>query len=78
MGYVNHFNELRRRDFDPDDARRGKAWVWTILNCNGVNNIGLCPACGERIQVIGNKVTDDGRLIGSCGDAFTIEAWEAE
>ena len=28
----------------------------------------LCPICGERIELDGK--TTDGRLIGSCGDAF--------
>ncbi len=35
--------------------------------------VGLCPICGERVQLTG-RTTDD-RLIGSCGDAFTDEQW---
>lgn len=34
----------------------------------------LCPVCGEHITLNGS--TTDGRLIGSCGDAFTRERWE--
>jgi hypothetical protein len=34
---------------------------------------GLCPICGERIRLVGN--TTDGRLIGSCMDAFTGRQW---
>ena len=29
----------------------------------------LCPICGEKITITGK--TKDGRLIGSCGDAFS-------
>lgn len=32
------------------------------------NPVGLCPICGEHIGIEG--MTTDGRLIGSCGDAF--------
>lgn len=35
---------------------------------------GLCPICGVRIYLIGHTV--DGRLIGSCRDAFTETRWE--
>ena len=35
-----------------------------------------CPICGENITLL-DKVTTNGRLIGSCGDAFTKEQWEA-
>lgn len=34
---------------------------------------GLCPVCGERIELIGN--TTDGRYIGSCQDAFWPRQW---
>ena len=37
---------------------------------------GLCPICGEHILIMG--MTKDGRLIGSCGDAFTQERWEED
>ena len=73
MPYVNHFTELPRRE--PEDPRP-RAWLWQRLHCNGIDNLGLCPICGERVQVSGSKVTDDGRLIASCSDAFTIEQWE--
>lgn len=36
---------------------------------------GLCPVCGDRVSVTG--FTADGRLIGSCRDAFTAERWLA-
>jgi len=59
-------------------AARLKAYTWINSNCDGNHNVGLCPKCGERVQVQGNRITDNGRLIASCGDAFTIEEWEAE
>ncbi len=34
----------------------------------------LCPVCGEHVTLTGE--TTDGRLIGSCGDAFTRKRWE--
>jgi len=34
---------------------------------------GLCPVCGERVAITG--IATDGRLIGSCRDAFTAERW---
>lgn len=46
--------------------------------CNpkrGMRLSGLCPICGERIRVKG--MTIDGRLIGSCRDAFTKKQWLA-
>lgn len=58
--------------------QRATAWTWTFNHCNGTDNVGLCPICGERIMVTGRTVTEDGRLIGSCGDAFTIRQWEAD
>lgn len=36
---------------------------------------GLCPICGARVRLTGATV--DGRLIGSCGDAFTLRQWAA-
>ena len=36
----------------------------------------LCPVCGELIHLIGS--TTDGRLIGSCQDAFLVTQWEAD
>lgn len=35
--------------------------------------IDLCPICGKEISITGE--TKDGKLIGSCGDAFTREQW---
>ena len=35
----------------------------------------LCPVCGDTVSII--DVTLDERLVGSCGDAFTVEAWQA-
>jgi len=37
---------------------------------------GLCPICGVKVNII--NLTEDGRLMGSCKDAFTLEQWEAE
>ena len=37
---------------------------------------GLCPICGEHITLTGDQTTD-GRIIGTCGDAFTRDEWEA-
>ena len=62
---------------DEVGARRA-AWSWISHHCNGINNIGTCPICGERVQVLGSNVTTDGRVIASCGDAFTIAKWEEE
>lgn len=33
-----------------------------------------CPICGEQITLTGER-TKDGRLIGSCLDAFTVAQW---
>ena len=41
-----------------------------------IQQTGLCPICGKRIHVIGTTV--DGRLIGSCKDAFTYKQWQEE
>ena len=41
----------------------------------------LCPICGERITLKGWKsdfnpfLKADDRLLGSCGDAFTVSQW---
>ena len=51
-------------------------WEW-IRNNTGPNaTYGLCPICGERVLITDECITDNGRIIGSCGDAFTIEQWE--
>lgn len=36
----------------------------------------LCPVCGQVVHITGR--TQDGRLIGSCGDAFTDEQWNED
>ena len=33
-----------------------------------------CPICGEQVTLTGER-TKDGRLIGSCLDAFTVAQW---
>ena len=55
-----------------------QAYSFIFNRCNGIDNIGSCPICGERIQVRGDKITDNGRIIGSCGDAFKVEQWDEE
>ena len=57
-------------------AARLEAYTWINSNCDGNNNVGICPKCGERVQVKGNAITDDGRLIASCGDAFNPSEWD--
>ena len=37
---------------------------------------GLCPICGEEITLTGR--TTNGRLTGSCQDAFTLAQWLEE
>jgi hypothetical protein len=34
---------------------------------------GLCPVCDKHVRITGT--TTDGRLIGECKDAFTVERW---
>ena len=34
----------------------------------------LCPICGQLVSLL-NDETKDGRLVASCGDAFTKEQW---
>ncbi len=36
----------------------------------------LCPICGRHVSLTGK--TTDGRLIGSCRDAFTQEQWDED
>jgi len=44
----------------------------SCANCKAVYvDFNLCPICGEKIQITGE--TKDGRIIGSCKDAFTME-----
>ena len=35
---------------------------------------GLCPICGEDVGLTGG-ITMNGRLIATCGDAFTAKQW---
>ena len=42
-----------------------------------LEQLDLCPICGALIS-LRHDTTKDGRLIGSCGDAFTIRQWEEE
>ncbi len=50
--------------------------VWGVDDGDAEQNTGLCPICGQSIHLTGRVTTND-RLIGSCGDAFTVEQWEA-
>jgi len=34
-----------------------------------------CPICGVFIGIIGNTL--DGRLVGTCHDAFTVKQWKS-
>jgi hypothetical protein len=38
------------------------------------NEQSFCPICGEKTK-IDYQTTPNGRLVGSCGDAFTIAQW---
>ena len=60
-----------------DAGKRIVAWKWLRLYLDDGRIDGLCPICGVQIHVMINKITDNGHLIGSCGDAFTIAQWEA-
>jgi hypothetical protein len=44
-----------------------------ITTARVTHQMNLCPICGETVHITGR--TTDGRLIGSCKDAFTVEAW---
>lgn len=35
-----------------------------------------CPICGDIVVIIGK--TKDGRLIGSCNDAFMADQWNSK
>ncbi len=41
-----------------------------------IGDVRLCPICGETIHISGK--TTDGRLIGSCKDAFHKEQWDSQ
>jgi hypothetical protein len=38
-----------------------------------IGESGLCPICGVLCNVKGK--TKDGRIVGNCGDAFTLDQW---
>lgn len=38
--------------------------------------IDLCPVCGVEVCIVGE--TTDGRLVGSCSDAFSVARWNDE
>uniref|UniRef100_A0A6H2A1J1 Uncharacterized protein n=1 Tax=viral metagenome TaxID=1070528 RepID=A0A6H2A1J1_9ZZZZ len=62
-------------DLAADLAGSGRAHFGGGATPFGVVELfGLCPVCGEGVSVSG--WTKDGRMIGSCMDAFTREAWE--
>jgi len=35
----------------------------------------VCPVCGETVTC--KELTDDGRMVGSCGDVFDRDLWNA-
>ena len=41
-----------------------------------IGSKGLCPVCGEKVEIIG--LTTNDRLIGTCRDAFTFEKWNED
>jgi hypothetical protein len=43
------------------------------VSCSYIGPQMLCPICGDSVELDGT--TKDGRLIGTCGDAFTRERW---
>ena len=51
-------------------------WVDGVyqFNSDSLKLRGLCPVCGANVNLIGT--TKDGRLIGECKDAFTVNQWE--
>lgn len=48
-----------------------------VPNAGNLPKCGLCPICGESIHLTG-QLSTDGRIIGSCGDAFTTARWLEE
>lgn len=65
---------IARRAAEDADSASGEVKV--VLNWIRTQLSDPCPVCGEEVTITGK--TTDGRLIGSCGDAFDKEAWEAE
>ena len=64
------------KDRDPYFDIRIDTWEWVRKNTGSNASLGLCPICGEKIWITGECITDNGRIIGSCGDAFRIKQWE--
>jgi len=60
----------------------GKKAGWTSVPSFGpelegaIGEEGLCPVCGKKVKII--ELTKDGRLIGSCKDAFPLRKWRDE
>lgn len=50
----------------------GETGLYRVLRCD---DEGICPVCGELVDITGRS--KDGRLTASCGDAFTLESWDA-
>lgn len=78
MSFELHNDPPARRRWPPywDNERRRQLKLLDGLDClPGQMDLpdGLCPICGAAIRLIGE--TTDGRLIGSCRDAFTEEQW---
>lgn len=65
--------ELKLADWAPCPVDRS-SWVPKAVRERGLawlkerERTRLCPVCGDKITVTGR--TKDGRMIGSCGDAF--------
>lgn len=64
-----------RRSFDNERVWQIKWRENIIADLNAIitKESDLCPVCGILTEII--DTTKDGRLIGSCGDAFTKEQW---
>ena len=70
---LEHFIKEEGRD-DVDKTNFGLEWMENDPDeCAEQSEDRLCPICREEITLTGK--TSDGRLIGSCKDAFTIEQW---
>ena len=48
--------------------------AWLDRNHDQDASSGLCPVCGATVRLT-DVITKDGRLTGSCGDAFTVSKW---
>ena len=47
--------------------------LYALLDPFEALGIDLCPICGAEVFITGR--TTDGRLVGSCKDAFTQAQW---